>query len=71
MILKKNVPINSICSAPGCRMITTILVDEDGYLKWRRRDTIHDALPQLEDEEKRVLTTNICKGCWDKKALEN
>ena len=62
---KRDMPISRVCPTPGCSVVSAIMVNEDDYWKWRRRDKIQDAMPYLTAREREVMKTGICDECWD------
>lgn len=51
----------------SCNTPHTILVPTAGYKLWASGQAkIQDAMPQLSEDERELLMSNICPACWDK-----
>lgn len=51
----------------NCKTKHTILVPTAGYKLWASGQAkIQDAMPQLSEDERELLMSNICPVCWDK-----
>lgn len=49
-----------------CHRNYLVLVPTEGYKRWAQgRARIQDALPMLSDNERELLISQICPGCWD------
>ena len=64
---ERDMRITRVCPTSGCSVISTVMVDGDDFIKWRRRDKIQDAMPYVSASEREILITGICPDCWDKK----
>lgn len=40
-------------------------VSLEGYNNWYNGVVIQKALPELSDDERELMITNICRQCWD------
>lgn len=49
-----------------CGELTLIeKVDLDGYNSWHAGTVIQKALPELSDDDRELMISNICSKCWE------
>ena len=58
MILVKNCPF--------CGGLHELEVDAEDYAKWQAGALVQNAFPTLSADERELIMTGICPGCWPK-----
>jgi len=48
-----------------CRVPTELIVAEHDLLAWQGGKLAQDAFPYLSPEERELLISQTCGGCWD------
>lgn len=56
-------PVVIICRS--CGHDHDVVVDVDGYDRWRGGELIQNALPELSAEDRELLISHTCDGCWN------
>jgi hypothetical protein len=50
-----------------CHAQFVIHAHEDGYKQWANgKARIQDAMPQLNEDNRELLISNVCGECWEK-----
>lgn len=55
-----------IITCTHCHEEYPVKVNRDGYFKWRSGVMIQDALPELNADERELMVSRTCSGCWDR-----
>lgn len=54
-------------TCPLCGKVNYVEVSAIGFMRWQEEGVnIQNALPELSDNERKMLKTGICPTCWDK-----
>jgi len=56
-------PVVIICRC--CGHDYDVVVDVDGYDRWRGGELIQNALPELSTEDREMLISGTCDVCWN------
>ncbi len=56
-------PVAIICRC--CGYDDDVVVDVDGYDRWRGGELIQDALPERSAEDREMLISGTCDVCWN------
>lgn len=56
-------PVVTICRC--CGHDYDVVVDVDGYDRWRGGELIQNALPELSTEDREMLISGTCDVCWN------
>lgn len=54
-----------LCECPFCGKVNSVMVAADDYAAYLEGMLIQDALPYLSADEREMIKTGICGGCWD------
>ena len=62
----------SVCTAcPICHKKHFVEVDFEDYRRWKTENIyVQDAFPYLNDDDRELLVTGICKKCWEENIQE-
>ena len=60
----ENVTVLTFC--PKCNGTNEVRFSLDSYRRWNQGALIQEAIPELNADEREMLMTGICPGCWDK-----
>jgi len=53
-------------TCPYCVKRFQVEVDKKAYDAWQDGMLIQDAFPDLTDNQRELIKTKICPGCWEK-----
>jgi hypothetical protein len=42
-----------------------VQVPQEGYVQWQAGELIQKALPSLNDDDRELLISGTCPGCWE------
>ena len=48
-----------------CNELNEIQADLEGFVSWQKGELIHNALPELDADQRELLISGICPKCWD------
>jgi hypothetical protein len=54
------------CRCPLCGGLSVVFCNRVGYDAWCGGVFIQKALPELTADEREMLMTGYCRGCWNK-----
>lgn len=68
MVAKVNsdpVPVGRNC--PLCKKLNTVVVERQDFIDWHVNGKyVQKAFPYLSADEREILVSGTCKGCWEK-----
>ena len=53
--------VNTLC--PYCNCTAGVIVDAVEYQSWQNGELMQNAMPDLTNEEREILTSGICGDC--------
>lgn len=55
--------LKTVC--PCCMRMHIVKVAFDDFVAWKNGKLIQKAMPYLEDYEREMLISGVCRRCWD------
>ena len=63
--------VNICATCPICHKKHFVEVDFDDYRRWKTENIyVQDAFPYLNDDDRELLMSGICKKCWEENIQE-
>ena len=50
---------------PVCKEQSTVMVTDEGYMRWAGGELIQNAFPELDVDTRELLISGTHKDCWD------
>jgi len=60
----ENMKFGVVTMCRSCGHDHEVVVDVEGYDRWRSGELIQNALPELSDSDRELLISGTCDGCW-------
>ncbi|NCU28690.1 MAG: hypothetical protein EOM85_03420 [Candidatus Moranbacteria bacterium] len=58
--------INYNTQCPVCGNIYTLNLEQSKVNRWKDGELVQNVFPELNDDERELLTSGVCKDCWGK-----
>jgi hypothetical protein len=66
MVETSEIKVNVLGTCPLCGKEWNVPVPASEYAAWKSGMLIQDAIQSVPAEQREMLITGICPGCWDK-----